>query len=226
MPGDLKVCPFNCIYCQYGFTTPAGFKMQYDRALLPDIGQIEKALIEGIEKNPNSAYITFSGNGEPTVHPDFPEIVDMVIKTRDRLLPSARTAILSNAATITDPKIVAALDKLDCRFMKLDCGDETTFRRYNRCHKSIAFVSVVSGLAKMRDIVIQALFAGGTHGNASDDNIKHWIDAIGIVKPLECHIYSLDRDPADKRLVKLDKSALTEIKEAAERQTNVPVEVF
>jgi wyosine [tRNA(Phe)-imidazoG37] synthetase (radical SAM superfamily) len=226
LPGDMKICPFNCIYCQYGYTTSAGFKMEYDHERLPGVEDVEAALIEGIGKNPNIAYITFSGNGEPTIHPDFPGLVGMVIKTRDGLIPSAKTAILSNSATVSRPDIVAALDRLDCRFMKLDCGDEKTFRRYNRCHKSITFDGVISGLKNMRDIVIQALFAGGRHGNASDENIERWINAIGIIKPRECHIYSLDRTPADGSLVKLELADLNRIKEAAERKIGIPVKVF
>lgn len=226
MPGDLKVCPFNCVYCQYGYTSLAGFRMEYDRSRLPKAGDVEKALVEGLEKNSNVAYITFSGNGEPTVHPDFPQLVDMVIKVRDQMIPNARTAILSNSATVSRPDILAALNKLDCRFMKLDCGDDKTFRRFNRCHKSVTFGEVISGLRSMRDIVIQALFAGGAHGNASHENIERWVEAMALVKPRECHIYSLDRTPADGGLIKLDQSALNQIKITAEEKAGISVKVF
>ena len=226
LPGDLKVCPFNCIYCQYGYTAPAGLRMEYDRSRLPGTKDVELALVDGIQKNPNIEYITFSGNGEPTIHPDFPELVELVINTRNRLIPAAKTAILSNSATVSQPDIVTALDKLDRRFMKLDCGDDKTFRRFNRGHKSVTFSEVVSGLKNMRDIVIQALFAGGTHGNASEENIERWILAVGEIRPQECHIYSLDRTPADGCLIKLEIADLNAIKEAAETKTAVPIKVF
>ena len=226
LPPDIKLCPFNCIYCQYGYTSPAGFALNFDREKLPSIDEVKTALIKGIETNPHISYITFSGNGEPTIHPDFPDIVDAVIEIRDKMIPTARTAILSNSAMVSDAIVVAALNKLNSRFMKLDCGDEKTFRRYNRCHKNVTFDDIISGLTNMRDIVIQSLFAGGSHGNATDENVDSWIDKIGIIKPLECHIYSLDRGPADGSLVRLDRHALNRIKDAAESRVRIPVHVF
>ncbi len=226
LPPDMKLCPFNCVYCQYGYTSPAGFAFNFDRDKLPGIEDIKAALINGIESHPKVSYITFSGNGEPTIHPDFPDIVDAVIEIRDKTIPHARTAILSNSATVSDANIISALNKLDRRFMKLDCGDERIFRRFNRCHKNVTFDGIISGLKDMRDIVIQSLFAGGSHGNTTDENIESWIDKIGLIKPVECHIYSLDRGPADGSLVRLNRSALNKIKEAAESQTQIPVHVF
>ena len=226
LPRKFKVCPFNCVYCQYGFTNIVGLKPNFNKSILPNINEIEKAIEIGIKANPGVDYITFSGNGEPTAHPDFPSLVDIAISLRNKFNPSARTAILSNSATVSEPSIVKALNHLDCRFMKLDSGDETTFKRFNRPHKSITFESIIIGLAQMRDIVIQALFAGGEHGNSSKECIKSWIRAIGEIKPKECHIYSLDRPSPDNLLYKLSHSELANIMDKTESEINIPIHIF
>jgi wyosine [tRNA(Phe)-imidazoG37] synthetase (radical SAM superfamily) len=226
LPHNYKACPFNCAYCQYGFTGVKGYDVEISRADLPAVDQIIEALEIALDKYPAVSYITLSGNGEPTIHPDFGLIVDAIKKVRDRFNPEIKTAILSNSALVFKDNIRSALNKLDCRFMKLDCGDEATFRRYNRPHRDISLKAIVDGLKKMDNITIQSLFTAGDFGNAGKESIRSWIERIGEIGPRECHIYSLDRPSADRRLIKLEKNELTAIKERTETQVGIAVRVY
>lgn len=226
LPAGYKACPFNCAYCQYGFTSPAGFCSVSDSKDMPQTDEIIAALNKALDKFPDVAYITFSGNGEPTLHPDFSDIVDEVKKIRDVKAPHAQMAILSNSALVSQESIREALMKLDRRFMKLDCGDEKTFRKFNRPHKDISYQEIVDGLEKLNEIHIQALFAGGAGGNFNDRHIENWIKKIGEIKPIECHIYSTDRPTADGRLTLVGHDDLVKIKLKAEKEVGIPVNVF
>ncbi|UCD16476.1 MAG: radical SAM protein, partial [Candidatus Zixiibacteriota bacterium] len=226
LPAGYKACPFNCRYCQYGFTDKRGYLAESDGCGMPSIDRIADAVSRALTQFPSVSYITFSGNGEPTLHPEFGAIVREIKKLRDILLPHARVAILSNSALVHKECVRIALAELDDRFMKLDAGHEQTFRQYNRPHKDVTFDAVVDGLKKLDRIAIQALFTGGKSGNGSDEAIDFWIRAIGEIKPIACHIYSIDRFAPDKQLTLLDKDELIAIKSLAERRTGIPVGVF
>jgi len=226
LPSENKVCPFNCIYCQYGFTPPKGFKAEPGAIEFPDIDKVISELKEALEEFPSVSYITFSGNGEPTLHPKFPKIVDAVNEIRDKMAPHAKTAILSNSAFVNNENIRHALDRLDRRFMKLDAGNELTFKRFNRPRIEIDFNDIISGFKKLNNVIIQSLFAGGERGNASPVQIKAWAEKIGEIRPLECHIYSIDRPVPEKNITLLSKHKLMHIKDSTESETGIPVKVY
>ena len=226
LPVEYKACPFNCAYCQYGYTPARGYKSVWGGDDMPPVAEVAEALRIGLGKYPDVSYVTFSGNGEPTLHPQFGEIVDEVRKVKEKLAPGAKLAILSNSALVSRAEIREALGKLDVCFMKLDAGDETMFRRYNRPHKDIKYDEVIEGLKQLGEITIQALFAGGEHGNYNDLHIKNWARKIDELKPSECHIYSLDRGTPDGKLTQIDKNGLIRLTEIAAGYTDVPIKVF
>lgn len=226
LPSGYKACPFNCAYCQYGFTRRNGYLSSSDGRDLPGVDEVGPALEKALDKSPKVAYITFSGNGEPTLHPRFEEIVDRVAEIRDRQAPESRLAILSNSAFVTDPAVWRALGRLDERFMKLDAGDERTFRRFNRPRPDIDYEAVVAGLAAMADIVLQALFAGGPGGNYDNAHIDRWLAQVARINPRQCHIYSIERPALDNQLTLIDRSGLLRIQDRARRKISVPIRVF
>ena len=226
LPTRYKVCPFNCAYCQYGFTEGIGYVASSDGQDMPTVDEVIGALEEALGEYPSVSYITFSGNGEPTLHPEFGAIVDKIKGIRNHLAPLARLAVLSNSALVGREEVRASLSRLDARFMKLDAGDEETFRRFNRPHQDIKYDDILSGLKELKDITIQALFAGGESGNFSDRSIASWIEKIYEIKPNECHIYSIERPAADRRLKLIDESGLRKIKERAESLGGIPVKIF
>ena len=196
---DEKICNFNCVYCQYGWT-----KINADNSadnsnfieVVHILSAVEKALF-ALSPSPN--YITFSGNGEATLHPDFDNIVDGVIKLRNEYATSSKTAILSNSMGAIDPEIRNSLSKLDFRIMKLDCGDGQLFKIYNRPLIPTKLDSIVHGLSLLENVTIQTLFTSGTHGNSDEKYVEKWIDKLKIIKPIDVQIYTLDRGyPSDK----------------------------
>lgn len=226
LPTAYKACPFNCAYCQYGYTPEKGYKAEWNGDDMPSVEAVIEALIDGLNKFPAVSYVTFSGNGEPTLHPQFGAIVEEVKKTKQKYAPRASLAILSNSALVGRADIREALMKLDVRFMKLDAGDEETFRKFNRPHFSITFDEVIEGLKIMGDFCVQALFAGGEHGNYREDHIENWARRIKELKPIECHIYSLDRGTPDGKLTKIDREGLSHIVSIVGKFTDTPIKIF
>ena len=161
LPRSYKLCSFNCIYCQYGLNPPQSPDMVsalYDE--LPTVSAIKKAILAALASlREKIDYITFSGNGEPTLHPDFPAIVEVVRDIRDRYASHVKLAILSNSTTINKPEMVEALMQLDTPIMKLDAGSEKLYKRINRPAGGVDFNKIVEGLIEFNhpNLIIQAL---------------------------------------------------------------------
>ena len=217
LPGGRKTCSFDCVYCQYGWSdfswmeNPASLSWPAPDRLNSEL----RAALDALPKPPD--FITFSGNGEPTAHPAFPEMVDLVNSIRDEAAPLVKTAILSNSAHVSSEEVRLALSRLDHRIMKLDCGDEGTFIRFNRPAKSLTLDEITEGLLSLENITIQSLFTGGSSGNLNQGNLDTWLDRIGKIKPKYVQIYSLDRSTPDSNLTKAPLEALEMIKEMLEK---------
>jgi len=211
LPTSYKVCTFNCLYCQYGWTRIHG-RILKDQDQWPQVDEVYTALKKSLQEiTPTPDYITFSGNGEPTIYPDFPEVVDVVIKLRNDLAPRAKVAILSNSTMVVDENILGALSRLDVRIMKLDCGTSDCFKSYNRPAKGILFEDIVRGLAKLDNIIIQSLFSGGLKGNFNPENIDVWIERIRKISPTTVQLYTLDRGYPSDKIELLDRAQLVEL---------------
>ena len=222
LPADRKVCTFDCLYCQYGWTDRAAG----DGASFADPEKVKRALEDYLPTLPlPPAYLTFSGNGEPTLHPRFPEIVDKVIEIRDRLAPSARTAVLSNSTTVHKPRIREALRRLDVRIMKLDAGTEATFGAFNRPPSGLFLKNVAEGLAELGKVTIQSLWAGGPSGNDSEGEVEAWAARIKRIRPVAVQIYTLARGWPEPGLRPLELQRLDEICRRVSIE-GIPAEVF
>ncbi len=230
LPVDYKLCSFNCIYCQYGLTkTDYHIADAGDFKELPSLKDVKKALLSALSSMEQEIrYITFSGNGEPTLHPEFPGMVDMVIEVRDRYLPTARTAILSNSTGLRHEEIRAAIRKLDTPIMKLDVGSEVLFKRINHPTGDIRFDDIINGLIELKHpgMIIQTLMLGGKNSNSEEDNIHKWSELLKKIKPLEAHIYSIDRPAALKSIKKVPFERLREIAARATSLSGVNVQAF
>jgi wyosine [tRNA(Phe)-imidazoG37] synthetase (radical SAM superfamily) len=192
----------------------------------PSSSEITKALENLLPiLNPQPAYITFSGNGEATLHPEFASLVDEIRRIRDTYAPKAELAILSNSSTVLNPQIRIALQKLDKRIMKLDCGNQETFYRYNQPLPNIYLDEIVEGLKLLPDVTIQALFSGGSGGNYSEENISDWIVKVKEINPISVQIYSLDRSYPSANISPLSFEELTGIKKLLELE-NIKAEVY
>jgi wyosine [tRNA(Phe)-imidazoG37] synthetase (radical SAM superfamily) len=226
MPTGYKLCPFNCVYCQYGWSSLTSLDFSSHAADLPSPADVEKALVDVLRDGMTAEHITFSGNGESSVHPEFAEIVDRVIRARDRYLPSARTCILSNAAGVLRADSRAAMARLEVTVLKLDAGDEETFREINRPCDGISLRDLLEGMRCPGRFRTQTLFVDGEIENVSDTKRKSWIDRLAELQPERAQIYSLDRAPAHSGLLPVDYARLEEIAAEAEARTGVPVVAF
>jgi wyosine [tRNA(Phe)-imidazoG37] synthetase (radical SAM superfamily) len=222
LPPRQKPCTLDCAYCQYGFTQRAPSPGDAFPTVAQVLAAVEAALLDRALR---PAFLTFSGNGEPTTHPDFPAMVRGVRDLRDRLLPTARVAVLSNSTRVGQAEVRRALERCDLRIMKLDAGTEAMFRRYSRPMEPITLDDIVDGLRALPGVTLQSLFAGGAGGNADAEHVTAWIDRVVAVRPIDVQLYTLDRASPSSDLAPLDEPALTGIARALHR-AGWPATVF
>lgn len=214
IPDGRKVCNFNCAYCQYGWTPASGKAVRVARDEWPTAESIAAAVDGVLARSGAIDRITLAGNGEPTLHPEFARIVELLRAVRDRRAKHARLVVLSNSSTVDDPAVIHGLRRLDERYMKLDAGDAATLRKINGT--TIPVERIVSGLASLSGVVLQALFtrdAAGKVDNTTPGAIARWLAAVKRVRPLAVHVYTIDRSPAWKPLQKIPREELTAIGE-------------
>jgi wyosine [tRNA(Phe)-imidazoG37] synthetase (radical SAM superfamily) len=219
LPTKRKICNFNCIYCECGWTKT----VEKIPARLPERKEVFAALemkladMKGNNQKPD--VITYAGNGEPTLHPDFPGIIDDSILLRNKYFPAARIAVLSNATTITDQTVKAALLKADMNILKLDSAFDSTVSLHNQPAAGINTRDLINNLAGFGGkLIIQTLFLRGTYNGSKIDNttpeeIGAWLKAIDKIRPSEVMIYTISRDtpPEGGELHKVPAKELREI---------------
>ncbi len=228
LPTDSKVCSFDCIYCECGWTPR---KREHQAELPPRLmvrQKMEEKLNEMIQNNEWPDVITFAGNGEPTLHPEFEGIIDDTIELRDRLTPKTRIAVLSNATMLHKPSVFRALLKVEDNIQKLDSAFEETIRRIDCPVSKFKLNEVVEKLKSFQGkVIIQTLFLHGTHkdriiNNATEEELLEWLKLLAEIKPSQVMIYTIDRDtPA----AGLEKVKVDELQRIAERVSAIGFEV-
>lgn len=183
-----------------------------------EIGRILETAIEELkEKNIVPDTITFAGNGEPTMHPEFAGIIDDTIYIRNKLLPRTRIAVLTNAVMLNKTEVVSALKKADMRILKLDAGTEQMFQKINQPMARRSLRWIVEHLKYFNnDLIIQTLFVrGNCNGkfvdNTTEEEVNAWLALIKEINPKKVMIYSIDRIPAQQGLEKIPLEKLNEI---------------
>jgi wyosine [tRNA(Phe)-imidazoG37] synthetase (radical SAM superfamily) len=218
LPLKRKICNFNCIYCECGWTGD----IERSVSLLPCRKEVSEALDHNLigmkAENQSPDVITFAGNGEPTLHPDFAGIIDDSIILRDRHFPKAKIAVLSNATTITNPLVRTALSKIDKNILKLDSAFDSTVKIHNQPGKNVNVEELIKNMQLFRgNLIIQTLFLRGIYNGRVIDNttpaeIGAWLKAIERIKPSEVMIYTISRDtPEGGQLKKVPVRELREI---------------
>lgn len=228
-PVTFKLCDLNCVYCQYGFSKMRHFNHipeKYFPKKLLIFKEIENALVQYPFSGKKIDCITFAGNGEPTLHPDFSEIAERTYALRNKLLPQAKLAILSNATMVSDPAIQKILQYFDKKIMKLDAGNHNMFRLLNHPHYKINFSQIIESLSTIKSVIIQTLFVQGSINNSTDEHVDLIIKRYKKIKPESIQIYSIDRTPADKGILQVPIERLNEIRERITKVLDIPVDVF
>ncbi len=216
LPADGKLCSFDCIYCECGYNSVgkgSGIpSKEVVVAALTDHLQAMAAAGDALD------VITFAGNGEPTLHPHFEEIIDHTLRLRDNYYPAAKVSVLSNATCIGNASVFAALNKVDNNILKLDSVCPDTVALLNAPNSpSFSIESTIEALKKFEgNLIIQTLFVRGEHNNEVVDNttdaeISAWLDHLQAIAPKQVMIYSLDRATPEKKLQRISHEELQAI---------------
>jgi wyosine [tRNA(Phe)-imidazoG37] synthetase (radical SAM superfamily) len=216
LPTKRKICNFNCIYCECGWTRDIEKAISHLPGREEVYNALDSKLSELIKKNIIPDVITYAGNGEPTLHPDFPGIIDDSIILRDKYFKKTRIAVLSNATTISNPLIKSALLKVDQNILKLDSAFDSTIKIHNQPRVNVNVEELINNLIGFDGkLIIQTLFLRGIHNGKVVDNttrveIREWLKAIERIKPSEVMIYTISRDTPEG--ARLNKVPLNELK--------------
>ena len=225
LPDDAKLCSFDCVYCQYGRTAVKTLAPEEDH--FRDIGWVLRAVEIGLLIHGDGIdTITFSGNGEPTLHPDFPAIVAGVRDLRDRLCANVKLTIFSNSTTAHLPHVRETLSLFDAPIMKLDAGDPETLARVNRPDPAVGLEQIIAGLKGVPGLIVQSMLIQGMVTNIDGKAYEAWQGAISEVGPRHVQIYSTDRPVAEPGVERVPPSTLERIAEETERKTGIRVTAF
>ena len=209
LPQKGKLCNFDCIYCECGWNAD-GLE---DRSL-PTLADVTKALEEKLSviDSPVDS-ITFSGDGEPTLNPAFPEIVDAVLKLRDRYLPGAKVSVLTNATTLDRPEVFRALRKVDNPILKLDAPADSLAAIINRPVGNYSVEKVIEGMSRFDgDFILQTMFLKAPSWE-SGQWVAKWMDIVRRLRPREIQVYTIARETPAKGLEKYSISQMASLVE-------------
>ncbi len=216
MPGDGKVCTFDCIYCECGFNKD--FRPRQRRPTRDEVrAALEDKLREMRDEGRLPDVITFAGNGEPTAHPDFGAIIGDTMALRDAYCPAAKVSVLSNSTFIGRQEVFDALLRVDNNILKLDTVDEDYIRLVNRPSCSYDLGSLVERMKQFGGrMIVQTMFMHGTFegrrvDNVDDSYVLPWMEAVKAIKPRMVMIYTIDRETPDKELTKATHAELDRI---------------
>ena len=226
MPTQKKLCSFNCVYCHYGTTMRCTMNIDQYSGELPDIDKMVKKLEKKLQTDIELDLSTFSGNGEPTLYPDFADLVEEVAELRGKYRPDTKIALLSNSSGLIYDDVIESLDMIDLPVLKLDGGNEETFRAVNRPARSVKFEEIFEKLFSLDGIYIQTVFVDGQPSNIAKKDLTDYIDCIGRIKPQEVHLYSIDRPVPNTRISLVPPEKLEKIASKIKKETGVAARAF
>lgn len=216
LPADGKICTFDCIYCECGFNSERRPKRRIpQRHEVADALEMKLAEMKADGALPD--VITFAGNGEPTVHPQFNEIIDDTIALRDRYCPEAKVSVLTNATMLSKPTVFEALLKVDNNILKLDTVDTAYIQRVDRpngiydVREIIGYMKKFGGKAVIQTMFLKGEVDGVDVSNTVEEYVAPWIEAVKEIAPREVMIYTIDRETPQKGLIKATHEELDRI---------------
>ena len=218
LPADGKVCSFDCVYCECGFN-----EEHRPQLPMPTREEVAAALEERLQKMTAEGrlpdVLTFAGNGEPTCHPHFPEIIDDVIRLRDRYCPEAKVSVLSNSTLIHRPTVHDALMRVDNNILKLDTVSPAYIRLVDHPQGTYDVQQVIECMKAFHGhIIIQTMFMqGDCNGedvdNTGDEYVLPWLQAVCEIAPQQVMVYTIDRETPTQGLRKATHDQLDRIRD-------------
>ena len=203
LPTKGKLCNFDCVYCECGWNKDG----RGDRRL-PTAAELRSTLEEKLKECRDAGTpidsITFSGDGEPTLNPDFPEIIDITLELRDKYFPQAKVSVLSNATRLFRREVFEALRKVDNPILKIDAPSDELVSRINQPQGEYHVEDVVDDLMRFEgDFVLQTMFLKSpSFDSSSPEVLEGWMDIVRKLRPREVMVYTLDREAPAQGLEK------------------------
>mgnify|MGYP003295544727 CR=1 FL=1 len=216
LPIESKLCSFDCIYCECGWNDEHPGKRRFNsrddvREMLAHT--LERMVADGTPPD----VITFAGNGEPTLHPEFEAVIDDTIAMRDKYCPSAKVSVLSNATQIHRDDVRRALLRVDNNILKLDSAFDATVQIMNKPQGKYSVCDTVERLKQFEgNLIVQTMFLRGEYmgkrvDNTTEEEVSAWLDLIKEIAPRQVMVYSLDRDTPCQTIEKVEKDELRTI---------------
>lgn len=231
LPVVKKICSFDCIYCECGWTLESNMDTDQLYPLQEVNEAIEAKLIQCKNDQIPIDSITFSGNGEPTMHPNFLEIIQNLLVLRDKYYPKAIITCLSNSTQLYREDVRKALQMIENPVLKLDAATEEMYQLINNPLQNCSVNQIIDWLKLFEgQFVLQTLFFAGDMGGVPFDNSKEphlskWLDVVQILKPKMVMLYSLDRETPAQNLRKLSVEEM-EVIAGKVRAFSIPTSVF
>lgn len=213
MPTTAKLCTFDCVYCECGWNQPIL------HPTLPTRDEVREALRTQLSAHQSQLdVITFSGNGEPTLHPDFLGIIEDTCALRDEYCPKAKVSVLSNSTQLGRKDVVEALRLCDNRILKLDSAIDTTMRLVDKpvntqltVGQVVEWLKVFDGDFTLQTCFLRGVYEGHVIDNTTDEELKAWYDIVDTLRPKQVMIYVIDRETPLKTLEKIPAEKMEEI---------------
>ena len=209
LPRHGKFCTFDCIYCECGWN-----KDGRDDQVLPTAAQVRSALEDKLaacmlEGTPIDS-ITFSGDGEPTLNPEFPRIIDDTLRLRDAYYPGAKVSVLSNATRVHVPEIAAALKRVDNPILKIDAPTDALIAKIDHPAPGFRLERVLEALRDFHgDFVLQTMFLRSPEFDSSSPEVLNgWMDIVRGLKPRRIMVYTIDRPTPEAGLEKFSAAEM------------------
>ena len=218
LPADGKVCSFDCIYCECGFN-------EDHRPTLPmptreEVAEkLEKKLQQMVSEGQLPDVLTFAGNGEPTCHPHFAEIIDDTIRLRDQYCPKAKVSVLSNSTMIHRQQVHDALMRVDNNILKLDTVDPLYINKVDHPNGTYDVNVIIERLKAFNGhVIIQTMFMRGeckgeSVDNTGDEYVSPWLETVKAIAPQQVMIYTIDRETPTQGLLKATPEQLDVIRD-------------
>lgn len=205
MPTTAKLCTFDCVYCECGWNQPIL------HPTLPTRDEVREALRTQLSAHQSQLdVITFSGNGEPTLHPDFLGIIEDTCALRDEYCPKAKVSVLSNSTQLGRKDVVEALRLCDNRILKLDSAIDTTMRLVDKpvnaqltVGQVVEWLKVFDGDFTLQTCFLRGVYEGQVIDNTTDEELQAWYDIVDTLRPKQVMIYVIDRETPLKTLEKI-----------------------
>lgn len=224
--GREKVCSYNCVYCSLGPTALTMNKVRKDY-VFPALDDIRDAFRQYIKKSVPVDAVVVSGNGEPTLYPEFDAAMALMQSLREEHLPGKKIIVLTNGAHLDSKKTVAGLNLADERVIKVDAGNDNLLQKVNDPLIRINMAKFLNGVHKLKDCTVQSLFFAGDIDNTVNEAVEEWIEVIGMIKPKAIQLCTLSRpSKTHPGLKSVDEDTLYSIAFKLKKRTNLEANVF